>query len=171
MRRDRDAFSAFVQQRQTALFRTAYLLAGDRGRAEDLLQSALVQTYVAWPRLRRVEAAEAYTRRVLAHTVVSWARRRSYHEVSVREVDTGRTVAGPEGAVTEHSVVWEVVRELPPRQRAVVVLRFYEDLSVAETADLLRCTEGTVKSQTHEAMRHLRTALGAEALPKSGEAT
>ena len=154
-------FRAFVTARSPALLRTAYLLGGgDWGLAEDLLQVALVKTYVAWDRIEDRAAVEAYVRRTLATTATSWWRRRSHGERATAVLPDS---TGPDrtGEVDERDALWLLVRRLPARQRAVVVLRFYEDLSEAETARTLGVSTGTVKSHTSRAVRTLRAELEA----------
>jgi RNA polymerase sigma-70 factor (sigma-E family) len=143
------------------LFRTAYVVVGDHQLAQDLLQEALVKAYVAWPRLRDVTAAEAYVRRTIVTTAISWSRRRSYHE---RPVDLVPEQQRPDDTedLAAHGVLWEQVRGLPPRQRAALVLRYYEDLSEADTAELMGCSVGTVKSQVSAALGKLRERVGAD---------
>ena len=143
-----------------ALLRTAYLLAGDWATAEDLLQTALTKTYLAWRRLGEIEAVEPYARRVLVNTSTSWWRRR-WHGERPTEVLPEPAGAGPDRASSlERDALWRHVRALPARQRAVLVLRFYEDLSEAETARLLGVSVGTVKSQASRALATLRRRLG-----------
>lgn len=156
-RRDTAAFTEFAGLRATALQRTAYLMVGDLQLAQDLVQEALTKTYVAWPRLRDPQNAEAYARRVLTTTAIDWFRRRSSAE---RPTDTmpERRTAMPD--VDTRLVLWEAVQALPPRQRAAVVLRFYEDLTEAQTAAAMECAVGTVKSQVSVALAKLRAALG-----------
>jgi RNA polymerase sigma-70 factor (sigma-E family) len=158
-----DEFREFVAARSGALLRTAYLLAGDWQTAEDLLQTALTKTYLAWKRLGELEAVEPYARRVLVNTATSWWRRR-WHGERPTEVLPER--AGPDETERqlERDALWTHVRALPARQRAVLVLRFYEDLSEAQTAALLNISPGTVKSQTSRALGTLRQRLAAAGL-------
>lgn len=156
---DISVFSEFVKTRSAALLRTAYLVVDDHQLADDLLQEALVKAYVAWPRLRDVTRAEAYVRRTIVTTAISWRRRRSFHERPVDAVpEVGET--DPAERLAARDDVWAQVRGLPPRQRAVLVLRYYEDLSYAETAEVLGCSVGTVASQTSEALGKLRQRVG-----------
>jgi RNA polymerase sigma-70 factor (sigma-E family) len=152
-------FAEFVAARGAALQRTAYLLVGDWALAEDLVQTALIKTYLAWRRMDGIEAVEPYTRKVLVNTATSWWRRRWRGERPSARLPE-RPV--PDGADqrAEHDRVWRVIRSLPARQRAVVVLRFYEDLPEVETARLLNISVGTVKSQTVRALATLRDRLG-----------
>jgi RNA polymerase sigma-70 factor (sigma-E family) len=161
MARDAAEFSEYVALRWPPMIRTARLLTGDDGLAEDLVQAALEKCYVAWPRLRARDATDAYVRRVIVNTFVSWQRRRAWHEVP-RERMPETATADPAEDVPRRSVLQAALTELPPRQRAVVVLRFFEDLSVREVASLLGCSTGTVKSQTSDALENLRDLLGDE---------
>jgi RNA polymerase sigma-70 factor (sigma-E family) len=153
--RDTRAFADFVALRSGALFRTAYLLVGDDGLAQDLVQEALVKTYQAWGRLREPANAEAYARRVLVTTLISWRRRRSFHERPQDTLPDAATTDPAEG-VADHDAVWRELQSLPPRQRAALVLRFYEDLSDVESADILGCRVSTVRSQVSQGLRRLR---------------
>jgi RNA polymerase sigma-70 factor (ECF subfamily) len=155
-----EEFRAFVAARSAALLRTAYLLAGDWASAEDLLQIALTKTYLAWRRLGRIEAVEPYTRRVLVNSATSWWRRR-WHGERPTEVLPERAVTDEDERL-ERDLLWRHVFALPARQRAVLVLRFYEDLSEVDTAGLLGVSVGTVKSQCARALSALRTRLAAE---------
>jgi RNA polymerase sigma-70 factor (sigma-E family) len=152
-----EEFTDFVLAAWPALYRTAYLLVGDRGLAEDLVQTTLAKTYVSWGRVRDLGAAGVYARTVLVNTASSWFRRRSWSsELATSELpDAG--VMMPEN---DRPMVVAALRKLPPRQRAVVVLRFYEDLTVEQTAAALGINAGTVKSQTSHAMSKLRSLLG-----------
>lgn len=150
-------FTEFVQAAWPGLYRTAYLLLGDHGLAEDLAQTALTKTYGAWSRVEDRSAARAYAHKTLVNTAASWFRRKGWRNEHPTADLPDRAQASDPGARSE---VMEALAQLPPRQRAVVVLRFYEDLSVAETADVLGCSTGTVKSQTFVAFAKLRPLLG-----------
>jgi RNA polymerase sigma-70 factor (sigma-E family) len=158
-----ERFQEFVAGRSAALMRTAYLLTGDWANAEDLLQTALTKTYLAWRRLGEIEAVEPYARRVLVTTATSWWRRRWHQE---RPTGTLPDSGGPDGADerAERDLMWRFVCALPVRQRAVLVLRFYEDLSEAETARLLDISVGTVKSQAARALATLRRRLAEQGI-------
>jgi RNA polymerase sigma-70 factor (sigma-E family) len=153
-------FAEFVGARWGSLYRLAYLLAGSPTGAEDLLQTTLEKAYVNWVRIGRMEHAEAYVRRMLATTLVS-SRRRAW----IREQPTDRLPEArgdsAEMPVVDRSVLWPLVCALPARQRAVIVLRYYEDLSEAQIAEVLRCAPGTVKSQASAAIGALRRAISA----------
>lgn len=158
---DISAFSELVALRSPVLLRTAYLVVGDRQLAQDLLQEALVKAYVAWPRLHDVAKAEAYVRRTMVTTALSWRRRRSFHERPVEVVPESSDVDQAE-RLAAHDDVWAQVVSLPPRQRAVLVLRFYEDLSYADIAEVLGCSVGTVASQISDGLGKLRQRVGPE---------
>ncbi len=164
--RDHEAeFTAFVAARGAALLRTAYLLTGDHQAGEDLVQTALAKTYVAWPRIRAGEAVESYVRRTMVTTQTSWWRRRWRGETPT-EVLPEAPDAGASDAARDHAErdrLWRHLALLSERQRAVVVLRYYEDLGEAETAALLGCSRGAVKSHLARALSRLRDALAAEA--------
>jgi RNA polymerase sigma-70 factor (sigma-E family) len=161
-----EEFREFVAARSAALLRTAYLLAGDWATAEDLLQTALTKTYLAWKRLGEIEAVEPYARRVLVNTATSWWRRKWHGE---RPTETLPERAEPDRLEEQldRDALWQHVKALPARQRAVLVLRFYEDLSEAQTAALLGISVGTVKSQTSRALGSLRHRLTGEGLEPS----
>jgi len=151
---DMDDFTAFVASRSPRLARTAFLLTRDHGHAEDLLQTALAKSWLAWPRI--YGDPERYLRRVLVNTYTTWWRRKWNDEAPAPALP--ETVSQPDiaSAVAERDLLWHALGRLPRRQRAVLVLRFYEDLSIDETAELLGCTAGTVKSQTSKALATLR---------------
>jgi RNA polymerase sigma-70 factor (ECF subfamily) len=160
-------FRQFVAARSAALLRTGYLLVGDWAYAEDLLQMTLTKTYLAWRRLGEIEAVEAYTRRVLVTTATSWWRRR-WHGERPTEILPDRPSADQVDEHIERQTLWRHVRALPPRQRAVLVLRFYEDLTESETARVLGVTVGTVKSQCARALASLRARLGEDGFEPAG---
>jgi RNA polymerase sigma-70 factor (sigma-E family) len=158
--REATAFTEFMSARSATLFRTAYLIVGDHQLAQDLLQESLIKTYVAWPRLRDVSSAEAYTRKTIVTTAISWRRRRSFHERPT-DVLPDTAVPDPGEAVTTHASMVAQLRTLPPRQRAAIVLRYYEDLSEAQTAEVMGCSVGTVKAQVFTGLGRLRDRSGA----------
>ena len=162
-----DEFREFVAARSSALLRTAYLLAGDWATAEDLLQTALTKTYLAWKRLGEIEAVEPYARRVLVNTATSWWRRR-WHGERPTEFLPERAAPDRLDEQLNRDLLWKHVKALPARQRAVLVLRFYEDMSEAQTAALLNISPGTVKSQTSRALGTLRQRLAAEGVQAPG---
>lgn len=157
---DRADFVEWASVRNGALLRTAYLMVGEHHLAEDLVQEALTKTYVAWPRIRDTSKAEAYARRAVTTTAISWWRRKSSHERPQERLPDqwGRDEMAED--VTRRDWIWAELQALPIRQRSAIVLRFYEDLSVAETAHALGCSEGSVKSQVSRGLARLRETLG-----------
>lgn len=153
--RDR-AFTAFVQSASPSLLRTAWLLTGDHHAAHDLVQAALVRTYVAWPRVR-AESALAYARRVLVNERTDrW--RRHGAEVAVAALPETGSTSATDGSEDRDAVV-RLLARLPEQQRKVVVLRYYADLSEQATADLLNLSVGTVKSTASRGLAALRAQL------------
>ncbi|MFD0783666.1 SigE family RNA polymerase sigma factor [Micromonospora azadirachtae] len=155
-----DEFTAFVNERGDMLLRIAYALAGNQHGAEDLLQNALAKAYARWPRIRG--DAEPYVRRILYHDQVSgWRRRSRRPEVPVAVLPE-RTTGADSGDQTDlRLLLRDALRTLPPRQRAVLTLRYLEDLTVEQTATALGCGTGTVASQTSRALAKLRRLVPA----------
>ncbi|GHD30317.1 SigE family RNA polymerase sigma factor [Streptomyces galbus] len=155
-----DQFQEFVRARWSRLVRTAYLLTGDTHHAEDLTQTALAKAYRSWRRVARADNPEAYVRRMLVTCNSDRFRK--------RRVTESLTAAPPEvawrdegaGRVEERGVLLDALAALPPKQRAVVVLRYWEDLSEAEVAEVLGCSPGTVKSQASKGLAKLRACPG-----------
>jgi RNA polymerase sigma-70 factor (sigma-E family) len=164
----REAFRIYVAARSSALLRTAYLLTGNRADAEDLTQTALAKTYLAWDRIRDRNALDGYVRRVMINTQTSWWRRRRHSAEfptdAVPEPPAGRDATSD---LVLHDALWKALAGLPPRQRAVVVLRYYADLTEAETADVLDVSVGTVKSTTARALAKLRADAGLRDDPRA----
>lgn len=156
---DRD-FAEFVSARWPSLYRLAYLLTASPSDAEDLVQTVLEKAYVRWNRISQMDYAEAYVRRMLVTSMLS-GRRRFWHRERPTEHLPEGTGGSIELGVVDHSLLWPLVCALPDRQRAVIVLRFYEDMSEAQIADTLGCAPGTVKSRTSAAKAALRRALAA----------
>jgi RNA polymerase sigma-70 factor (sigma-E family) len=154
---DEAAFRAFAHTRRPALRRTAYLMCGDWHQADDLVQTTLTKLYVAWRRVRTTEAPDGYARRILTRTFLDERRRPWRRESPVEVLDDrpSSAAASDEAAID----LRDALARLPARQRATVVLRFWADASVTETADALGCSEGTVKSQTARAINTLRSLL------------
>ncbi len=150
---DRVDFDQFVAARSTALLRTAYLLTRDHALAEDLLQTALAKAWFSWSRV--TGHPEPYVRKILLNTYNSWWRRKWNGEHATGELPESGVPDGTD-AVDAGNDLWDAMGRLPRRQRAVVVLRYFEDLTEAQTADLLGCSVGTVKSQTSKALAKLR---------------
>ena len=163
----REAFRAYVAARSPALLRTAYLLTGSRADAEDLLQTALAKTYLAWDRIREREVVDGYVRRVLVNTQTSWWRRRRVDERPTGELPERGSGRDATEDLVLHDALWTALANLPKRQRAMVVLRYYEDLSEAETAQALGVSVGTVKSTTSRALVKLRDTAGLRDDPRT----
>ncbi len=151
-----DGFAEFITARGASLSRTAYLLTGDHHRAEDLLQAALVRTAPHWRRVAQGGNPEGYVRRVMINEQTSWWRRKRPSPAPVPEV---ADAADEPAQAAERVTMAAALASLPPRQRAVVVLRYYHDYSVDEVAEVLGCSPGTVKSQSHDALKRLRRLL------------
>jgi RNA polymerase sigma-70 factor (sigma-E family) len=160
-----EEFTEFVHAVWPGLYRTAYLMLGEHQLAEDLVQTSLAKTYASWRKVREPEAAPAYARTVLANTAASWFRRRGWRNERPTEVLPDH---GVEHDASTRPALVDALATLAPRQRAVVVLRYYDDLSVREVAHALGVSEGTVKSQTSDALARLRVLLGDEIAPSEG---
>jgi RNA polymerase sigma-70 factor (sigma-E family) len=156
-----EEFAEFFRASWAKLYRVALAVSGDPGGAEDDLQAALAKVYASWGKVRRADHPEAYVRRIVLNEVLG-ARRHGFlrHERPHSSVEPDRVGGSPEAGVVDRDAVWSAVRALPPRQRAVVVLRYYEDLSEAEIAHALGCSRGTVKSQASNALATLRRTVG-----------
>ncbi len=151
------SFTDFVSAEQGPLLRLAVLLAGDRGQAEDLVQTALMKSYRHWDRITRSGTPSAYVRRVLVTTHTSWRRRLSSTE---QVMETVPEYADPHTGMNEHDEeLRRALQLLPPRMRTAVVLRFYEDLSEQRTAELMGCSASTVNTQTARGLARLRASL------------
>ena len=159
---DRDAaFAAYFAARSDAMRGTAYLLCGDWHRAEDLVQQTFTKIYLVWRRIQRHEAMDSYTRQTLIRTFLSERRRGWFRHESVASEATDRAAPSADFA-DERLVLLEALVKVPPRQRAVLVLRYWEDQSVEQTAELLDCSAGTVKSQAARGLATLRGLLEEE---------
>jgi RNA polymerase sigma-70 factor (sigma-E family) len=156
----REAFRTYVAARSPALLRTAYLLTGSRVDGEDLLQTALAKTYLAWDRIREREALDGYVRRVMVNSHTSRWRRRKINEYATDDLPERGGQRDAMEDLALHDALWTALAGLPKRQRATVVLRYYEDLSEAETAAVLGISVGTVKSTTSRALAKLRDSSG-----------
>ncbi|MGL5823894.1 MAG: SigE family RNA polymerase sigma factor [Nocardioides sp.] len=151
------SYEEFVAARSGVLYRSAYLMTGKQADAEDLLQTTLVKLYLGWKKASSADSVEAYARRIMINTLISGRRPRRWHrERLVCELPDSPSV---DRSPDDHLELWPLVRRLPPRQRAVVVLRYYEGLSEREIADLLNIAPGTVKSSCSAALRSLRGHL------------
>jgi RNA polymerase sigma-70 factor (sigma-E family) len=151
-------FERFVAENADSLVRTAYLIAGDLHEAEDLVQEALFKVASKWPRVSRMESPVAYARRIVVNQALHGSSRRSRRRA---ELGTGPPAAAATAAVELdiHDDLFDALAELPPRQRAALVLRYFLDLSEAEVASALGCSLGTVKSSTSRGLRRLEQTL------------
>lgn len=160
--REAQAFEEYAAAAWPRLYRTSYLLAGNHADAEDLAQQTLVQAFRSWDKVRRSDHPAAYVRRMQTNLFLSQRRPRSRRlEVLTDAPPESRTAT--ESGFEDRMELWPHVASLPPRQRAVVVLRYYEQLSEREIAETLGCTTGTVKSTAHRALNALRAAIGSAA--------
>ncbi|MFD6420245.1 SigE family RNA polymerase sigma factor [Streptomyces sp. NPDC060194] len=152
------SFAAYARARGPVLLRTARSLTANPWDAEDLLQTALTKTYLAWGRIEDHRAVDGYVRRALVNTRTSQWRKRKVDEFATDELPEPEVLPGPDPAEQQalRDAMWQAVLRLPDRQRAMVVLRYYEDLSEARTAELLGVSVGTVKSAVSRALRKLR---------------
>ena len=158
---DRDAaFTEFVASRRTHLRRVAYAICGDWHRAEDLVQTALVKLYVAWPRLKRDGREEAYVRTIIGRADMDESRRPWRRERA--GMDGPDPAAREPLPVEERSALFEALQALPPVQRKTVVLRHWLGLSITETAHEMGVSEGTVKSNSSRGLARLQGVLGAD---------
>ena len=157
-----EEFARFVQARWGQLVRTAYLLTGDRGRAEDLVQQVLVKVHRRWTHIATVESPYAYTRAALANESASWWRRRRVAEtLGDIPLHADRASGDAYAAYDTRDEIARAVLALPPRMRAVVVLRYFDDLSEADTGAALGMSVGSVKSQASRGLERLRSVLRA----------
>lgn len=156
-------FAAFVREQTPALLRTAYLLTGNRLAAEELVQDTLVRMYPKWHRVEQAEAPLAYVRRSLANGFVNQQRRASRREYAYADVPERVDDRDAFGQLADRDDIWARLATLPERQRAALVLRFYEGLSDDDAADALGCRVGTVRSLVSRGLATLRSAMAAEA--------
>jgi RNA polymerase sigma-70 factor (sigma-E family) len=155
-------FEEYVATRSRALLRSAVLMTGDRRQAEDLLQSALLKTWRSWPRVQRADDPDAYVRRILLNDYLK-GRDRKWHGETPSPLDDQPLDDRWLGSVEDRAVLSDALAQLPPGQRAVLVLRYFDDLTEGQTANALECSVGTVKSQSHRALARLRELLALEA--------
>ena len=157
-------FAAYMSARQPSLLRTAYLLTGDQHTAEDLVQTALAKLYLAWDRVQDRGLVDGYVRRILVNENNSlWRRAWKKREFSTDTLPDHQAVSDRHDD-GQSAALWEFVQTLPRKQRAVVVLRYYEDLSEAEVAEILGISVGTVKSQASRALAGLRARVHTQPL-------
>lgn len=155
---DASTFEEYAGNAWPSLYRYAYLLVGNHADAEDIAQQTLVKAYRSWSRIETSDSPAAYLRQIVTNTYLS-QRRPKARQLELLTDTPPETRQLPVGGPEERLALWPHVKSLPPRQRAVIVLRYYEDLSEQEIADVLGCSRGNVKSTAHHALKSLRTAL------------
>ena len=165
--REPEGFAEYVAGSSSRLLRSAWLLTGDWQHAEDLLQTALTKAYLHWPKVSSADSPDAYVRRILVTTYSTWWRRRWRHELP-HDVMPESSYSDRSPAVDLRESVRLELAKLPRKQRAVVVLRYFDDLTEAETALALGCSVGTVKSQASKALTKLRASTSLGALVSEG---
>jgi RNA polymerase sigma-70 factor (sigma-E family) len=154
--REPEGFRDYVAARSTALLRTAWLLTGDWFLAQDLVQDALTRTWLRWDRVQRRDAPDAYVRKVMLSIYLSWRRRRWNGEIAAASLPEMPDPADTYAAADLRQSLQRALAALGARQRAVVVLRFFDDLTETQVADTMGCSVGTVKSQSAKALARLR---------------
>jgi RNA polymerase sigma-70 factor (sigma-E family) len=157
---DRDQFVAYVESSNRGLLRSAWLLTGDWPTAEDLVQAALIATWRRWENLGPVQHPDTYVRRVLVTTFLRWNKRRWRGEIATDRLPDRATDSDVFAEIETQAAVRTALGVLPPRQRAVVVLRYFADLTEAQTAEAMNCAVGTVKSQSAKALATVHDAPG-----------
>ncbi|HXA60864.1 MAG TPA: SigE family RNA polymerase sigma factor [Streptosporangiaceae bacterium] len=162
-----EEFREYVSTRGPALLRTAMLLTSDRTDAEDLLQAALTKTYLAWERINDRAAMDGYVRRAMINTQISWWRRRKLEIYPTGDLPD-RPVPDQTARSDLHDALSRALEKLPRRQRAAVMLRYYDDLTEAEIAEILGVSVGTVKSSVSRAMARLRDDTEILKIPTQG---
>ncbi|QGN46772.1 SigE family RNA polymerase sigma factor [Micromonospora sp. WMMD558] len=160
-------FEEYVASRGSALVRLARLLTGDPHRAEDLVQEVLARAWARWRRINRVDDPDVYIRRMLVNANISWWRRRASHEVSVAAVTETARREDIGGDTAARDEIWRLIVALPDRQRAVLVLRYYEDLDDTRIADILDCSPVTVRTHAMRGIASLRARFDALQIPRS----
>jgi RNA polymerase sigma-70 factor (sigma-E family) len=159
------AFVEFVETANPSLRRTAYLISGDRHKADDIVQDALYKLYLHWSKINRVGNPFAYARRMVVNAAYDGGRRPWRREHSIADVPEQPVATDFASGHADRDEVLAALRTLAPRQRACVVLRYYEDLSVEQAAEVLGCSEGTVKSQAARGLETLRKAMNRRPSP------
>jgi RNA polymerase sigma-70 factor (sigma-E family) len=157
---DEDEFTAYVAASSARLRRTAFLICGDWQHAEDAVQTAMVKLYASWAKVRDRESLDGFVRTTLVRGLIDEGRRPWRRERPVQLLPDRPDHASGRSGTDERMTMLSALAEVPPRQRAVLVLRFYEDRDVADAARILGCSEGTVKSQTARGLARLRELLG-----------
>lgn len=150
------AFAEFVHARWPSLYRTAYVLCGEHAMAEDLVQSALTKAYTSWSKVCAASSMEAYVCGIMFNEIKRWRRRRSWSAETPAEFLPERPTHPSSDPADDHALM-DAILGLPPGQRAIIVLRYYQDMTADSVAEVLGCSVGTVKRQTHDAIKKLRT--------------
>ena len=161
-------FAGFVREHTPALVRTAYLLTGNAHAAEELVQDTLVRLYPKWERVETAELPLAYVRRALTNGFINHQRRASRHEYAYEDVPERLDERDAFGQLVDRDEIWSRLGTLPERQRAALVLRFFEDMSDEESALALDCRVGTVRSLISRGLAALREQMGRELPPEAG---
>jgi RNA polymerase sigma-70 factor (sigma-E family) len=161
---DEESFRRFAVEHAARLRRSAFLFCGDWHTAEDLMQAALIKIYRSWSRVQKEDSLVNYARTVLLRTWLDekrrpWRRSEQTHAAVPDVHDEARGPGDSPERLWARDLVHQGLLRLPPRQRAVLVLRYFDDLSVAETAEVMRCSQGTVKSQTARGLESLRASV------------
>ncbi|WP_216853619.1 SigE family RNA polymerase sigma factor [Phytoactinopolyspora halotolerans] len=159
---DAPTFDEYAGVIWPSLYRSAYLLTANHADAEDVAQQTLMKVYRSWSRVIRSDSPDAYVRRMLTNTFLSARRPKKRRLELLTDTPPEYDAAPPPQGPEDRMMLWPHVKSLPPRQRAVIVLRYYEDLTEQEIADVLGCSRGNVKSTAHHALKALRAALGRE---------
>jgi len=157
---EEESYVALVSARWTALHRTAFLLTGNQADADELLQEALTKAYASWVRVSRADHPEAYLHRLLVNELLSQRRRVRWARERLGLPTRDTAERSHEAGTIDRLELWARLQQLPPRQRAVIVLRYYQDWTEAQTAAALGCAVGTVKSQAAAALKTLQTRMG-----------
>lgn len=165
-----DDFTQFVLASSGRLFRTAYAVCGDYQLTEDALQAGFASAYASWNRVRRADNPEAYVQRIVINQLFAWRRKASRREVPSERLPESSASTSHEELLIEVDLIWRALQKLPLGRRAVVVLRYVEDLSVEDTAKTLGIRPGTVKSQASAALAQLRDELGSVETASGGGA-
>lgn len=163
-----DQFAEFVAGALPRLLRFGYVLTGDAASAEDLVQTALARSLRAW-RLRRIDDPQAFVKRIMVNSYATWYRNHLRREVVTPEPLNSLAQENHAERIEDRDVVWRALSKLPPRQRAVIVLRYYEDLPEHDIAEVMAISAGTVKSQSARALRRLADILGPAEVTRRGD--
>jgi len=149
-------FEEYALARGAALLRFARVLTADEHRAEDLVQDVLAKVYASWRRISLLEHPDLYVRRMLVNAYTSWWRRAVNRELAVAEPAATSSVEDTASESAERDAIWRLVLQLSPRQRTIIVLRYYEDYDNATIAELMQCRPGTVRTQARRALAKLQ---------------